>query len=275
MNVPQISLFVLFASFGLSYATSQSGYLRSKDHGDSNDIFNEENEHGKDFIDKFKENAKLEIEDMDESSNFILERMLGDIHALPENIEGIHDSYPDVYQRIIDYSPVFDFDGDSCLPAAAFTCDNSNVCVQNQGLPVSNSYGMTQGYHNANFMNLSNTYHRWNRYEGRDTWEFHMFALYFEKDQTGFAACAVSICDVYCGHRHDLEQVLLVFKNGQQYWVLVSAHGDYIKKDWSSVPKLGNHPKVVYHSDDGGFLPMAFDLQNRVRILLKILLDNG
>ncbi len=80
------------------------------------------------------------------------------------------------------------------------------------------------------------------------------------KDQTNSAACTYGgIFDgKSCGHRHDIEQVLLIFKNGEPYRVYVSAHGDYIERDWSSVPKVGNHPKVVYHSDTGGYNTHAF-----------------
>mmetsp|Transcript_24055 Transcript_24055/g.35801 ORF Transcript_24055/g.35801 Transcript_24055/m.35801 type:complete len:456 (+) Transcript_24055:389-1756(+) len=248
MKVSQV-IFAVFASSRLSYAANQSDYIRSKDHGEYDEKGHEESVHGKDILNWRQNTTKQQID---------RERRLSDIHALPENIEGIRDSHPDVYQRIIDYSPVFDFDGDSCLPAAVFTCDNSNNCVQNQGLPVGNSYGMTEGCRNSNFMNFSNTYHRWNRYKGRDTWEFHMFALYFEKDQTNVGSCSVPFCDICCGHRHELEQVLLVFKNEQPYWVFVSGHGVYKEEDWSSIPKLGKHPKVVYHSDHEGFNTHGF-----------------
>ncbi len=153
-------VFTLFASLRPIYAapTHQNGHLRSN----------------KDDQDEIEDKIETQLNDM------IHGRRLDDLVKIPSNIEDIHQSHPDVYQRIIDYSPVFDFDTDSCLPAAAFTrtSSSSNQYVQNQGEPVGPTRGITENCRLFSFMNYSNTYHRWNRFVGRDAWEFHIFALY-------------------------------------------------------------------------------------------------
>lgn len=143
-----------------------------------------------------------------------------------------------VKAAISKYYPVFDFDGDSCLPAAAI----SRSGQQNGGLKPTGS--VTGGCRSNDFMSKSNTYHRgWTIYEGGNEYQYHVFDLYFQKDQTW---CATSIASCW-SHRHDVETVLMYFKNGNPVSVGTSAHGDFTMKTWSSVPKDGNHPKIVYN----------------------------
>jgi len=152
----------------------------------------------------------------------------------------------EVKARIQDYAPVWDFDGDGCLPAAAI----SKTGQQNGGLKISGS--QTGGCRSSNFMARSNTYHRWNTYQvGGTIYEFHIYELYFEKDQTFFGSWMGWLGGKPGGHRHDVESVIIMFKNSQPTKIGVSAHGDYITRSWSSVPKSGTHVKVVYHQEGG------------------------
>jgi len=151
------------------------------------------------------------------------------------------------------YHPVFDMDGDSCLPSAAV----SRTGTRNPG--VSLGGGLTKRCRSRNFMTTSNTYHRWDRKRvNGDVWEVHLYDLYFEKDDA-------SIFDWlrwkwhHYGHRHDVETVIMLFRNNQPQYVGVSAHGYYSgdqTRHWDSVPKQGNHTKVVYHKD--GLLTHSF-----------------
>ena len=165
--------------------------------------------------------------------------------------ETVDTCYPTAIEKIEKYAPVFDFDTDSCLPAAAISSNGE----QNKGLEIGGS--ITGGCRSSDFLNRSNTYHKWNRFSrGSDVYEAHMFELYFEKDQTKFGS--IMYWNKAGGHKHDLENVLIMFKNEQPYLVGVSSHGSYISKSWSNAPKQGTHVKVVYHSDDGGFNTHAF-----------------
>ncbi|CAG8999419.1 MAG: hypothetical protein CENE_01393 [Candidatus Celerinatantimonas neptuna] len=145
--------------------------------------------------------------------------------------------------KISSITPVFDFDTDGCLPSAAI----SRTGVQNGGLKPSG--GLTAGCRRSDFLNYSNTYHRYaciksggNQYCG------HFFALYFLKDQI--------LNGIKSGHRHDLEQVAIWTKNGQVIYGGYSAHGKMYNKKKSSIPKQNGHLKFVYHKD--GVLTHAF-----------------
>jgi hypothetical protein len=132
------------------------------------------------------------------------------------------------------YHPVLDFDTDGCYPASAI----SRSGRLNPGLKTSGK--ITGKCRNSEFMVNSNTYHRGEqRTQGASVYEAHMFEVYFEKDQ---------LFDYFGGgHRHDVETVLMFFKDEQPMAVGTSAHGDYEMRSWDSVPKEGDHPKVVYH----------------------------
>jgi len=164
----------------------------------------------------------------------------GDFQALDEAYQGIAES--NVVSQISNYAPVFDFDGDSCLPSAAISRNGS----KNGGLKTSGS--QTGDCRSSNFLDLSNTYHRWvSKSSNGSVYTAHVYDLYFEKDQTSFGFLGGGAD----GHRHDVETVIMYFTNNTPTHMAVSAHGDYTLKAWGDVDKVGTHPKVVYHQEGG------------------------
>lgn len=139
-------------------------------------------------------------------------RRLEDFAALDDTLAALKASDATAGRLVEEFHPVFDTDTDSCLPGAAISRSGS----QNSGEPTSGS--LTENCYSANFMDLSNTYHRWDRtIVNGDVYEVHMYELYFETDRTGWIG----------GHRHDVETVIMFFKNESPIYVGVSAHGDY------------------------------------------------
>lgn len=141
----------------------------------------------------------------------------------------------------VNYAPVFDFDGDGCLPSAGI----SRQGEKNPGLRPTGS--ITGQCRSPDFLDTSNTLHRYacissagSNYCG------HFYSLYFEKDQC-YGPLAVP--DPYCGHRHDWEYAAVWTKDGVVTHGSVSAHGDLETKAVSEVPFQDNHLKVVYHKD--------------------------
>jgi len=153
-------------------------------------------------------------------------------------LDAAYSSIPDTAAVIqVDaYSPVFDFDGDGCLPAAAV----SRSGEQNGGLSISGT--ITGSCRSSDFMNSSNTYHRYvTQVEGGVEYSAHLYDMYFEKDQA---------VDYFGGgHRHDVETAIVYFTNRVPTHMAVSAHGDYTLQAWSDIDTVGTHPKVVYHKD--------------------------
>ena len=136
------------------------------------------------------------------------------------------------------HRPVFDFDSDGCYPSAAISRDG----VPNPGLNHTGSFG--GGCRLDNFLQSSNTYHRWARRSvGQNVYSVHLFDLYFLKDQAAEGAW-----DPF-GHRHDIESVIIFFKNGAPTHVGRSGHGGWTMASWANVPKENNRPKIVYHKD--------------------------
>jgi hypothetical protein len=136
------------------------------------------------------------------------------------------------------YSPVFDFTRNSCLPAAGI----SRSGRKNGGLDDSGTItgdcrsGIPKG-----FLRLSNTYHRWvSQVDNGNEYSAHLYELYFEKDM------AVNYSS-WPGHRHDVETAIIYFTNQVPTHIAISAHGDYTRKSWDKVKKEGTHPKVVYY----------------------------
>ena len=156
------------------------------------------------------------------------------------SLDEAYQSIPDIpaVNQIDYYSPAFDFDGDGCLPAAAISRTGS----QNGGLNTSGK--ITGDCRSGNFMEESNTYHRYViQVENGVEYSAHIYELYFEKDQ---------VMDYFGGgHRHDVESVIIYFTNRQPTHMAVSAHGDYLRKAWADIDTVGSHPKVVYHKDGG------------------------
>ena len=132
--------------------------------------------------------------------------------------------------------PIFDFDGDGCLPSAGI----SRTGQQNSGLKTSGSLG--GNCREIWFLNTSNTVHR---YACKDTQSgqycAHFYALYFKKDQVFpyFGG----------GHRYDWEYAAVWTKNGLVTHGSYSAHGDLFTKPVSELPIENGHLEIVYHKD--------------------------
>ena len=132
--------------------------------------------------------------------------------------------------------PVFDFDGDGCLPSAGI----SRTGEKNAGLKTSGK--ITGDCRSGNFLLMSNTLHRYAcKVSGGDQYCVHFYALYFEKDQ---------LFDWFGGgHRHDWEHAAVWIKNGNVTHGSYSAHGDLFTKSASELPFENGHLKIVYHKD--------------------------
>ena len=153
--------------------------------------------------------------------------------ALPSNVDA---------QSI---APVFDFDGDGCLPSAGI----SRSGEQNDGLKTSGSLG--GGCRHSQFLSYSNTLHRHACLESNgDTYCGHFYSLYFLKDQV--------IPYIGFGHRHDWEFAAVFTKNGVVTHGTYSAHGDAFTKQASELPFEGGQLKIVYHKDGAGTHAMRF-----------------
>lgn len=133
------------------------------------------------------------------------------------------------------YKPYFDYDSDSCFPAAAIDA-NGNL---NGGLAPS---GSLTGGCRTNHLGKANTY---SQSRCKNGWCAYVYTLYFEKDQ----------CDptgiTECGHRHDWESVVVFQKQGEERprYLSASRHGGYSTHPINEVPMDGNHVKIVYHKD--------------------------
>lgn len=150
------------------------------------------------------------------------------------------------------YAPVFDFDGDSCFAAPAISFSGKI----NGGLKIGGS--ITGGCRDMKSdLKEANTYYRGQclKKDG-NTFCGHVYALYFEKDQTNQGALGLA---GFGGHRHDWEYVVIWTKNGVMTHASASAHGDLTTKKRADLDAVnGDHVKIVYHSDDGGFNTHAF-----------------
>lgn len=131
--------------------------------------------------------------------------------------------------------PVFDFDGDGCLPSAGI----SRYGEQNGGLNPSGS--ITGGCRRVDFMNYSNTLHRYACIDsGGSRYCGHFFALYMLKDQ---------ISALGGGHRHDWEHAAVWTRDGVVTHAGYSAHGKLYNAAAASLPMQNSHVKIVYHKD--------------------------
>jgi hypothetical protein len=145
-----------------------------------------------------------------------------------------------LWDFIAKLAPVFDFDGNGCLPSAGI----SRSGQQNGGLRVGFGTPITGDCRSPNFLDTSNTLHRYTcASESGSIYCGHFYALYFEKDQAnGFGF----------GHRHDWEYAAIWTKNGEITHGSASAHGKLITRARSDLPFDENgHMKVVYHKDEG------------------------
>jgi hypothetical protein len=132
------------------------------------------------------------------------------------------------------YMPLFDYDSDGCLPAAAVNAGGK----LNGGLK--NSGSITGGCRTGH-LGRANTYAQ---SLCRNGWCAYVYGLYFEKDQT------VNGADAF-GHRHDWESVVVFQKQGEERprYLAASRHGGYSTHPISEVPMSGNHVEIVYHKD--------------------------
>jgi Necrosis inducing protein (NPP1) len=133
------------------------------------------------------------------------------------------------------WQPAFDYDGDGCYPTPAIGPDGT----LNPGLNPSGA--LNGNCHDQSDLDNTNAY---SRSKCNNGWCAYLYDLYFEKDQ----ATAPVDC---CGHRHDLEHVVIWVNqaaNNAEY-VSVSCHGDYSTYPRSSVAWDGTHAKIVYHKD--------------------------
>jgi hypothetical protein len=139
---------------------------------------------------------------------------------------------------------VFDFDTDSCLPSAGI----SRTGEKNGGLKPSGS--QTGDCRSSNFMETSNTYHRYAcKTVGSDRYCGHIYALYFEKDQAGDAFWTWFGGSV-SGHRHDWEHAVVWTKNSQMTHASYSAHGDLTTRPVSELDRDSQgRVKIVYHDN--------------------------
>lgn len=133
-------------------------------------------------------------------------------------------------------APVFDFDGDGCLPSAGI----SRAGDKNGGLKPSGS--LTGDCRSSNFLETSNTVHRHACVVASgSTYCAHFYALYFEKDQI--------LDGIESGHRHDWEYAAVWTTNGVITHGSYSAHGDLTTAAASTLPFQNGHLKIVYHKD--------------------------
>jgi hypothetical protein len=131
------------------------------------------------------------------------------------------------------WQPAFDYDGDGCYPTPAIGPDGTIAPGLN------NSGALNGNCHDRSDLDNTNSY---SRSKCNNGWCAYLYDLYFEKDQAvpGFDCC---------GHRHDLEHVVVWVQNDQARYVSVSAHGNYSTFARDRVGWEGTHAKVVYHKD--------------------------
>ncbi|MFD3684515.1 NPP1 family protein [Nocardiopsis sp. NPDC058631] len=130
------------------------------------------------------------------------------------------------------WQPAFDYDTDGCYSSPAIGSDGTIA----GGLKTSGA--LNGNCRDQSDLDNTNSYSR-SKCDASG-WCAYMYALYFEKDQT------VHGC---CGHRHDLEHVVVWVLDGEARHVSASAHGDYDTRPASEVLWEGTHPKIVYHKD--------------------------
>jgi hypothetical protein len=131
------------------------------------------------------------------------------------------------------WQPAFDYDGDGCYPTPAIGPDGTIAPGLN------NSGALNGNCHDQSDLDNTNSY---SRSKCNNGWCAYLYDLYFEKDQ------AVPGWDC-CGHRHDIEHVVIWVQNDQAQYVSVSAHGNYSTYPRSQVGWEGTHAKVIYHKD--------------------------
>jgi hypothetical protein len=130
------------------------------------------------------------------------------------------------------WQPAFDYDTDGCYSSPAIGPDGSIA----EGLNTSGA--LNGNCRDQSDLDNTNSYSRPSCDDSG--WCAYMYALYFEKDQ---------IMHGCCGHRHDLEHVVVWVFDDQARYVSASAHGGYDTRAAEDVLWEGTHPKIVYHKD--------------------------
>lgn len=163
-----------------------------------------------------------------------------------EEFASLDEAIPD--ELIFTLAPIFDFDGNSCLPSAGI----SRSGQKNRGLKTGGN--VTGECRASDFLDTSNTVHRYACTSANtSTYCGHFYALYFEKDQKSSSFFYKG------GHRHDWEHVAIWTKDGVITHGSVSAHGKMNTKVFSELPfDHDGHMKVVYHKDGLGTHAMRF-----------------
>lgn len=133
----------------------------------------------------------------------------------------------------LQWQPALDYDTDGCYSTPAIGPDGT----LNGGLK--NSGALNGGCRDASDLDNTNAY---SRSKCNNGWCAYLYDSYFEKDQ------AVAGVDC-CGHRHDLEHIVVWVNNDEVQYVSVSQHGGYSTAGRSQVAFEGTHAKVVYHKD--------------------------
>ena len=170
-------------------------------------------------------------------------------------LQGLAEDFPRLDQAlpqdldVQEIAPLFDFDGDGCLPSAGI----SRTGKQNSGLKTSGK--ITGDCRSSDFLESSNTYHRSLCKDlGGDEYCGHFFSLYFEKDQ---------LFDYFGGgHRHDWEYVAIWTINGFISHGSYSAHGDLFTKPSNELEQENGRIKFVYHKEGVGSHAMRFSKDN-------------
>ena len=170
------------------------------------------------------------------------------VHA--EDFPKLDEAVPGAF--VLRLAPVFDFDGDGCLPSAGISRNGE----QNAGLRTTGS--ITGGCRSTDFLETSNMLHRHVCMSSNSAqYCAYFYALYFEKDQV------LPGWDIF-GHRHDWEHVAVWTTDGAITHVSASAHGDMDTRGIADVPFEGEHPKIVYHKDGPGTHAFRFAKSNEV-----------
>ncbi|MFG2799845.1 NPP1 family protein [Streptomyces pseudovenezuelae] len=145
----------------------------------------------------------------------------GVLQNLPENATA--------FQK--NFEPVYDYDTDSCYPAAAIDANGT----LNGGLkPTGSVTGQCRGDH----LNHANTY---SRAKCNNGWCGIIYASYFEKDEASPGI----------GHRHDWECMVVWVRQGAgtPSYLSASRHGGFSTHPTADVPMSGQRVMAVYHKD--------------------------
>ena len=135
------------------------------------------------------------------------------------------------------WQPATDYDTDGCYPTAAVGKDGEAA----GGLKTTGA--LDGNCRDESDLENTNSYCRTKCVGG---WCAHFYAYYFEKDQTTSLGCSI------CGHRHDMEHVIVWVENDVARFVSRSAHGKYYARAIDDVRMEDTHPKIVYHKEGAG-----------------------